>query len=92
MVVRLKRVVILMDSNEKAILDRITHLEDAIAKGRKYLESGNHAYWHGVRPWFVDKVRDGKMLPPHRDWVKNVFLPSREKALTKAEKILEKLT
>ncbi|HUU11644.1 MAG TPA: hypothetical protein VM431_14045 [Phycisphaerae bacterium] len=79
-----------MNSKKKAILDRIKHLEDAIAKGREYLESGKHAHWHGFRPWSVDKVRDGKTLPPHKDWVKNVFLPREERALKKAEKALEK--
>ena len=80
-----------MNSKKKAILDRIKHLEDAIVKGHEYLESGKHAHWHGFRPLFVDKVRDSKMLPPHKDWVKNVFLPRHERALKKAEKALEKI-
>jgi hypothetical protein len=45
---------------KKAILDRIVHLEDAIAKGRGYLENGEHAHWHGFRPLFDVKVRDGR--------------------------------
>lgn len=81
-----------MNLKKKAILDRIKHLEEAIAKGHEYLESGEHAHWHGFRPLFVPKVRDGKTLPPHRDWVKNVFIPMQERALRKAEKTLEKLT
>jgi hypothetical protein len=40
---------------------------------------------------FADKVRDGKALPPHKDWVKNVFLPNRERALRRAQQVLEKL-
>jgi len=80
-----------MNSKEKAILDRIKHLEDAISKAREYLETGAHADWSGFRPWFVEKVRDGKVLPPHKDWVKNVFLPRCEKALARAEKTLERL-
>ncbi len=80
-----------MDSKKKAILDRIKHLEEAIAKGRGYLESGKHANWHGFRPLFAAKVRDGKTLPPHKDWVKNVFLPRRERALRMAQKTLEEL-
>jgi hypothetical protein len=76
-----------MNSKEKAILDRIKHLEDAIAKGREFLESGKHADWHGFRPMFVDKG-----VPPHRDWVKNVFLPRHEKLLSEAHKALERLT
>ena len=76
----------------KDIRDRIKHHEDAIAKAREYLESGKHTDWHGFRPLFVDKVRDGKVLPPHKDWVKNVFLPRMEKELRKTERTLEKLT
>jgi len=63
-----------MNAKRKAILDRIKKYEDAIAKGREYLESGDHAHWHGFRPLFAAKVRDGKTLPPHKDWVRNVFL------------------
>lgn len=81
-----------MDSKKKAILDRIKHLEDAVAKGREYLESGKYANWHGFRPLFVDKVRDGKVLPPDKDWIKNVFLPRTEKDLRKAQETLDKMT
>jgi hypothetical protein len=81
-----------MNSKKKAILDRIHHLEEAIAKGREYLESGKHGDWHGFRPLFVDKVRNGKILPPHKDWIKNHFLPGVEKALGKAQDKLDKLT
>ena len=35
---------------------------------------------------------DGKMLPPHKDWMKNVFLPSCERSLNKAHKSLESVT
>jgi hypothetical protein len=81
-----------MNSKEKAILERIEHLEDAMTKAREYLERGKHADWHGFRPLFADKVRNGKVLPPHKDWVKNVFLPSQEKALIRNQRLLEKLT
>ncbi|HUE71813.1 MAG TPA: hypothetical protein VMP01_13080 [Pirellulaceae bacterium] len=80
-----------MNSKKKAVLDRIKHLEEAIAKGREYLESGQHADWCGFRPLFTAKKRDGKELPPHKDWVRNVFLPNREKALRQAEIVLERL-
>lgn len=78
-----------MNSKKKAILNRIRLLEEAIAKGREYLESGKHAEWRGFRPLFAVKVRDGNVLPPHKDWVKNVFIPRREKALRSAQKVLE---
>ena len=81
-----------MNSKEKAILDRIKHLEDAISKGREFLETGKHGDWHRFQPMFVNKVgRDG-VLPPHRDWIKNVFLPRQENLLKHAEKSLESLT
>ena len=81
-----------MNAKQKAVLERIKRLEEAITKGREYLESGAHADWRGFRPLFNTKVRDGKILPPHEDWVKNVFLPRRERALRKAERALEKLS
>ena len=74
-----------MDSKRKAVLERIKHLKDDIAKGNEYLETGKHADWHGFRPLFVEKIKDGKIMPPHKDWVKNVFLPKSEKALKEAE-------
>jgi hypothetical protein len=81
-----------MNSKEKAIVDRIVHLEDAIARGREFLESGKHAEWHGFQPMFVDKIRDGFRLPPHTDWVRNVFLPRRKKQLKMAHAALERVT
>jgi hypothetical protein len=75
-----------MSSKEKAILDRIKHLEDAIAKGREFLKTGKAGDWHGFRPLFVG------WSPPHKDWVKNVFLPRHEKLLIRAHKALERLT
>ncbi|QEH38714.1 hypothetical protein OJF2_73200 [Aquisphaera giovannonii] len=81
-----------MKSKEEAILDRIKRLEEAIAKGREYLETGAHADWHGFRPLFVRKMKDGKMTPPHRDWVKNVLLLRRERALRETERLLESCT
>ena len=80
-----------MNAKRKAVLDRIESIEQAIAKAREYLESGKHAHWSGFRPVFVRKPKDGKELPPHKDWVKNVFLPRMEKALRRAEKVVERL-
>ena len=80
-----------MDAKKKAVLNRIERLEGAIIKGREYLESGKHANWGGFRPVFYGKVRAGKELPPHRDWVKNVFLRRQERALKYAEKVLKRL-
>jgi hypothetical protein len=79
-----------MNSKKKVIIDRIKRLEEAIAKGNTYLESGKYSDWSGFQPLFTPKVRDGKELPPHRDWVKNFFLPRMEKALNRAEKLLQR--
>jgi uncharacterized protein YqcC (DUF446 family) len=80
-----------MNAKRKAVLERIEKLEQAIRRANEYLESGKHADWSGFRPLFVRKSKDGKELPPHKDWVKNVFLPRMEKALGRSEKILERL-
>jgi hypothetical protein len=82
-----------MPTKKQAVLDRIKikRFEEAIAKARDYLEGGKHADWRGFRARFAPKVRDGKELPPHKDWVKNVFLPRVEKALNRAEQVLERL-
>jgi hypothetical protein len=80
-----------MNAKRKAVLDRIASLEEAIGRAREYLESGKHADWAGFRPLFVRKVRDGKEQPPHKDWVKHVYLPRMERALNRAEKILDRL-
>ena len=80
-----------MNAKRKAVLERIESLEQAIGRAREYLESGQHAHWSGFRPLFVHKQNDGKELPPHKDWVKNVFLPNKEKALRRAEKTVEQL-
>jgi hypothetical protein len=80
-----------MNPKKKIVLVRIRNLEEAIAKAHEYLDNGKHADWRGFRPLFDHKMRDGNALPPHRDWVRNVFLPRCEKALTRAEKVLEKM-
>lgn len=74
-------------AKRKAVLERIESLERAIRMATEYLESGEHAEWHGFRPWFGRK----EDLPPHKDWVKHVFLRRREKALAQAEKLLQRL-
>ncbi len=80
-----------MNSKIKAVLNRIERIEKATEIGREYLASGKNAHWHGFRPWFFPKVRNGKTMPPHKDWVKNVFLPRHERALRYARAILRRL-
>jgi len=80
-----------MKSNRKDILERIDRPKEALSKAHEYLETGAHADWHGFRAMFSPKIRDGKLAPPHKSWVKNVYIPNREKALRRAEDLLEKL-
>ena len=80
------------DPKRKAVLDRIESLEEDIVRAKEYLESGKHSNWSGFRPLFVSKFKNGKELPPHKDWVKNVFLPRKEKALRSAEKLIERIS
>ena len=75
----------LSEAKKKAILVRIESLEQAARKAREYLEAGKHANWIGFQPIFVSKG-----LPPHKDWVRNVFLARTEKALRRAERLLER--
>ena len=72
------------------IADRISSIESDLVKAREYLETCAHAEWHGFRALFNQKISDGKVAPPHKDWVKNVFIPNRQQALEKAEKLLDK--
>jgi hypothetical protein len=80
-----------LTAKQRAVLERIRSLEDAIGRAREYLECGSHANWPGFRPIFSRKVHDGKEVSPHKDWVRKVYLPRMEKALTRAEKVLEQL-
>jgi hypothetical protein len=80
-----------MNAKRNVILDRIKSFEQSIRIAREYLESGKHADWSGFRPLFDRKFKNGKELPPHKDWVKNVYLPRMERALGQAEKTLDRL-
>ena len=80
-----------MDSKRKIILDRIATLEESISIATEYLKSGKHADWSGFRPLFDRKIRNGKALPPHKAWVKDAYLPRMEKALSQAEKALDRV-
>lgn len=73
------------------VLARIESLNTSIRKANEYLESGEHANWAGFRPLFDCKLKDGKEMPPHKDWVRNVFLRRMERSLQKAEKTLWRL-
>ena len=79
------------DAKKKDILARIASIEASIVKAQEYLDSGKHADWSGFRPFFYGKYRDGRELPPHRDWVSHVFIPHHKRALNRAERALERL-
>ncbi len=80
-----------MKAKRKTILARIESLERSIARAQEYVESGQHAHWQAFRPLFTQKFRDGQELPPHKDWVRNVFIRQREKRLHEAEDLLKRL-
>ena len=81
----------MLDARKKReIAERVRRLEEDIVKAREYLETGAHSDWHKFQPLFKRKVEDGKALPPHKDWVRNVFLPNLEKALNEAENLLDR--
>jgi hypothetical protein len=75
----------------KAVQERIRRLDDAIGQAKEYLDTGRHAHWQGFRAMFVQKVQDGQLRPPHKDWVRTVFIPRFERALRDAERILQRM-
>jgi len=79
-------------AKKKVIRERIAAAEDALARAKQYLETGANQHWHGFRALFVPKQRNGIELPPHPDWVRNVFVPRVEKVLVEAERALEQLS
>ncbi len=79
-------------AKSKTVLDRIAAAEDALARAREYLATGAHQHWPGFRALFAPKQRNGIELPPHADWVRNVFIPRMEKVLVEAERAMEKLS
>ena len=82
----------MLDSiKKKNIAKRVKSLEEDILKAREYLEVGAHSNWHKFQPIFSRKVKDGKTVPPHKDWVRNVFLPNLERELRKAEELLDRI-
>ena len=75
----------------KQVLDRIQSIEMSLVRAREYLETGRHADWHRFRPLFASKWQGDRVLPTHKDWVRNVFVPRYERALLTPEKALERL-
>jgi len=78
-------------SKRNSISVRIRRLENAIKLAQCYLDTGANADWHGFRPLFVDKWKDGKPCPPHRDWVRNVFIRRCQRQIASARKSMKRL-
>jgi hypothetical protein len=81
-----------MNAKQKAVQARIESLEQALRMAGEYLENGAHASWHGFQPLFTRKLKEGKAVPPHQDWVRNVFIPRKQSALIEAEAALQRLS
>jgi len=81
----------MLDANKKRdIAERVRQLEADMLKAHEYLKTSEHSSWHKFQPLFNQKLSDGKAIPPHKDWVRNVFIPNLEKALNEAEKQLNR--
>jgi hypothetical protein len=80
-----------LEAKRDHLLERIRSLEEAIVKADEYLLDGRHAAWHGFQPHLTPKLRDGRPLPPHPDWVRTVFLRNAHRNLSLAERQLERL-
>jgi len=74
-----------------AVLKSIDNINRDIRRAEEYLSGSALTTMRGLRPLSVRKRSGGKDLPPHKDWVRNVYLRGRKKALIYAEKLLERL-
>ena len=52
----------------------------------EYLETGAHAGWQAFRPLFV-----GKDQPPHKDWVRHVFIRRLEREIARNKRAMKRL-
>ncbi len=77
--------------DKKNIEGRIRSAEAAIKIAHEYLETGAHADFAPFRPLFVEKYKDGKPCPPHKDWVRNVYIKHCHKRIARLEKALKRL-
>ncbi len=75
---------------KKDILERINRIEADLIKAHEFLDTGAHTDWHKFHAIFTRKMVGGEIAPSHKDWVRNVFIPSRQRALKKSERLLER--
>ena len=78
------------ERKKNEIRSRIKSIEEGIAKANEYLETDKHADWRGFRPYFRVKIRNNKIVPPHKDWIRNVYIPRLERSLKTTEKLLDR--
>jgi len=73
-------------AKRNSIRVRIRRLEKAIQWAKEYLETGAHAGWQAFRPLFV-----GKDQPPHKDWVRHVFIRRLEREIARNKRAMKRL-
>ena len=79
---------------EKAtsVMGKIKWCEDQLKLAYRYLDTDEGSDLRIFRPLFTKKLdASGNALPPHKDWVKNVFIRRREKAIVRLQKRLRRL-
>ena len=66
--------------------------EDQLKLAHRYLGTDEGSDLRIFRPLF-DNKRDasGDALPPHKDWVKHLFIRRREKAIVRLHKLLRRI-
>src|SRR5437868_6409489 len=68
------------------IIKRMERITEALYTAYEFLATGKNGDSHYFRPLFTGRDR-----LPHRDWIKNVFIPRCLKAVARMEKRLEAL-
>lgn len=71
---------------------KIRWCEHQLKLAYRYLDTDQGSDLHIFRPLFDKKLdASGKALPPHKDWVKNVFIRRREKAIVRLHQLLRRI-
>lgn len=73
-------------------MGKIRWCEEQLDLAYRYLETDEGSDLRIFRPLFSNKLNvSGNVLPPHKDWVKNVFIRRRENAILRLQKLLRRL-
>ncbi|MDT0594419.1 hypothetical protein [Glaciecola petra] len=75
----------------KEIERRLEKLQNYLLIAKGYLNDGSNAEWHGFRAFYSPREKNGKIEPPNKDWITNVFIPSKLKQIAKSEDQIESL-